>query len=117
MQPSQLALEAIRKKLIGKRLNYKEVYAVMDQISKDRLGDILTTYFAASGYSKGFSDKEIYYLTKAMVETGQRLHFRGVVADKHSIGGTPGTRTTLIVVPIVAFAGFKIPKSSSRAIT
>lgn len=117
MQPSQLAIEAIRKKLIGKRLNYKEVYAVMDQIAKDRLGDILTTYFAASGYSKGFTEKEIYYLTKAMVATGQRLHFRGIVADKHSIGGTPGTRTTLIVVPIIAFAGFKIPKGSSRAIT
>lgn len=117
MQPSQLALEAIRKKLIGKRLNYKEVYAVMDQIAKDRLGDILTTYFAASGYSKGFTTKELYYFIKAMVETGQQLHFRGVVADKHSIGGTPGTRTTLIVVPIVASAGFKIPKGSSRAIT
>ena len=117
MQPSQLAIEAIRKKLIGKRLNYKEVYAVMDQIAKDRLGDILTTYFAASGYSKGYTEKEIYYLTKAMVATGQRLHFRGIVADKHSIGGTPGTRTTFIVVPIIAFAGFKIPKGSSRAIT
>lgn len=117
MQPSQLALEAIRKKLIGKSLNYREVYAVMDQIAKDRLGDILTTYFAASGYSKGFTEKEIYFLTKAMVETGERLHFRGIVADKHSIGGTPGTRTTLIVVPIVAYAGFKIPKGSSRAIT
>lgn len=117
MQPSQLALEAIRKKLIGKRLNYKEIYAVMDQISKDRLGDILTTYFAASGYSKGFTDQELYFLTKAMVETGEKLRFRGVVADKHSVGGMPGTRTTLIVVPIVAFAGFKIPKGSSRAIT
>ncbi|MBI2036506.1 thymidine phosphorylase [Candidatus Microgenomates bacterium] len=117
MQPSQLALEAIRKKLIGKRLNYKEIYAVMDQIAKDRLGDILTTYFAASGYSKGFTTKELYYFIKAMVETGQQLHFRGIVADKHSIGGTPGTRTTLIVVPIVAAAGFKIPKGSSRAIT
>lgn len=117
MQPAQLALEAIRKKLIGKRLNYKEVYAVMDQIAKDRLGDILTTYFAASGYSKGFTEKEIYYLTKAMVATGERLHFRGIVADKHSVGGTPGTRTTFVVVPIVAFAGFKIPKGSSRAIT
>lgn len=117
MQPSQLALEAIRKKLLGKKLNYKEVYAVMDQIAKDRLGDILTTYFAASGYSKGFTNQEIYFLTRAMVETGEKLHFKGVVADKHSIGGTPGTRTTLIVVPIVAAAGFKIPKGSSRAIT
>ena len=52
-----------------------------------------------------------------MVETGKKLEFKGIVADKHSIGGVPGTRTTPIVVAIVAAAGFKIPKSSSRAIT
>src|SRR3990167_2632978 len=52
-----------------------------------------------------------------MVDTGDHLEFSGIVADKHSIGGVPGTRTTLIVVPIVAAAGFTIPKSSSRAIT
>jgi putative thymidine phosphorylase len=117
MNSHEIALDAIRKKLVGKELNYKEIYAIMDEISQKRLGDVLTTYFAASGYSKGFSNDELYYLTKAMVETGERLHFKGIVADKHSIGGVPGTRTTLIVVPIVAAAGFKIPKSSSRAIT
>ncbi len=117
MTQEALALNAIRKKLIGKRLTYKEIYAIMDEIAHERLGDVLTTYFAASGYSKGFSAKELYYLTKAMVETGNKLNFKGIVADKHSIGGVPGTRTTLIVVPIIAAAGFKIPKSSSRAIT
>lgn len=117
MDEKDLALEGIRKKLIGKTLNYKEIYAIMDQIADDRLGDILTTYFVASGYSKGFTNEEIYYLTRAMVETGEHLHFKGIVADKHSIGGVPGTRATLIVVPIIAAAGFTIPKSSSRAIT
>lgn len=117
MNRSEIALDAIRKKLLGKKLSYKEIYAIMDEIAKDRLGDILTTYFAASGYSKGFNDEELYFLTRAMVETGDRLSFRGIVADKHSIGGMPGTRTTLVLVPIVAAAGFRIPKSSSRAIT
>lgn len=111
------ALSAIRKKLVGKTLNYKEIYSIMDEIAHQRLGPVLTTYFAASGYSKGFTNQELYFLTKAMVETGEKLHFKGIVADKHSIGGVPGTRTTLIVVPIVAAAGFVIPKSSSRAIT
>ncbi len=117
MEENNVAINAIRKKLVGKKLNYKEIYAIMDQISKENFGDVLTTYFAASGYSKGFSNRELYYLTKAMVETGEKLHFKGIVADKHSIGGVPGTRTTPIVVSIVAAAGFKIPKSSSRAIT
>ncbi len=117
MEERNLALDAIRKKLVGKNLSYKEIYAIMDEISNSKFGDVLTTYFAASGYSKGFTNQELYFLTKAMVETGEKLSFKGIVADKHSIGGVPGTRTTFIVVPIVAAAGFKIPKSSSRAIT
>ncbi|MCL4354496.1 thymidine phosphorylase [Patescibacteria group bacterium] len=117
MDQNAIALNAIRKKLVGKKLSYSEIYAIMDQISDEKLGAVLTTYFAASGYTNGFSNIELYYLTKAMVETGQKLHFRGIVADKHSIGGVPGTRTTPIVVAIIAAAGFKIPKSSSRAIT
>lgn len=117
MDEKNQAIAAIQKKLVGKRLTYKEIFAIMDQIAKDKLGDVLTTYFVASGYSKGFSHDELYYLTRAMVETGEKLSFSGIVADKHSIGGTPGTRTTMIVVPIIASAGFTIPKSSSRAIT
>jgi len=110
-------IETIRKQLLGKKLSYSEIYTLMDSIAKQKLGDILTTYFAASSYSRGFSNEELYYFTKAMVETGEKLTFKGIVADKHSIGGLPGTRTTFIVVPIVAAAGFTIPKSSSRAIT
>ncbi|MEK9207820.1 MAG: thymidine phosphorylase [Patescibacteria group bacterium] len=117
MDEKNQAIAAIRKKLVGKKLNYKEIFTIMDQIAQNKLGDVLTTYFAASGFSKGFSDEEIYFLTKAMVETGEKLKFSGIVADKHSIGGVPGTRTTLILVPIIAAAGFTIPKSSSRAIT
>lgn len=112
------AIEAIQKKLIGKTLTYKEIFAIMDEIAHNRLGDVLTTYFAASGYSHGFSNEELYFLTKAMVETGDKLTWEEkIVADKHSIGGVPGTRTSMIVIPIVASAGFLIPKSSSRAIT
>src|SRR5579871_1775822 len=97
-----LALDAIRKKLVGKHLTYKEIYAVMDEIAHNRLGDVMTTYFAASGYAKGFSDEELYFLTKAMVATGETLSWHEkIIADKHSIGGVPGTRTTMIVVPIV----------------
>lgn len=117
MDESSVILEAIRKKLVGKHLSYNEIYTIMDEIAHKRLSKVLTTYFAASGYAEGFSNEEIYFLTKAMIETGERLHFPGIVADKHSVGGVPGTRTTLLIVPIVASAGFTIPKCSSRAIT
>jgi len=37
--------------------------------------------------------------------------------DKHCIGGIPGNRTTMVLVPIVAAYGMAIPKTSSRSIT
>lgn len=89
----------------------------MDQISHERLGDVLTAYFAAASFKEGYTIDELYHFTKAMVETGTQLHFNGIVADKHSTGGVSGSRTTMIIVPIIAAAGFKIPKISSRAIT
>ncbi|HLD25316.1 MAG TPA: thymidine phosphorylase [Patescibacteria group bacterium] len=113
----QKAIDAIKKKLIGKSLRYDEVYAIMDEIARDKLSPVLTTYFAAAGFMEGFSDEELYFLTKAMVATGPRLKFKGIVADKHSAGGVAGTRTTMIIVPIIAAAGYKIPKTSTRAIT
>ncbi len=113
----QTAIEAIQKKLTGKSLSYQEIFAVMDEIAKDRLGPVLTTYFVAAGFNEGYTDEELYYLTRAMVETGPTLHFKGIVADKHCTGGVAGTRTSMIVVPIIAAAGFQIPKTSSRAIT
>ncbi len=111
------AIKTIQKKLVGKNLTYKEIYNLMDEISHHRLSDILTTYFVAASFKEGFSEDELYHFTKAMVETGARLKFDGIVADKHSTGGVAGTRTTMLVVPIIASAGFKIPKTSSRAIT
>lgn len=111
------AIKAIQKKLLGKKLSYREIYEIMDEIAHKRLSDVLTTYFVASSFREGFTPEELFYLTKAMVETGTRLKFNGIVADKHSSGGVAGTRTTLIVVPIIAAAGFTIPKVSSRAIT
>lgn len=113
----QRAIDAIKKKLTGKSLSYHEVFSIMDEIANQRLGPVLTTYFAAAAFTQGFTDEELYFLTKAMVDTGPSLHFKGIVADKHSTGGVAGTRTTMILVPIIAAAGFQIPKTSSRAIT
>ena len=112
-----LAIETIKRKLVGRHLSYREIYNLMDEIANRKLGDVLTTYFAAAGFTEGFDKDELYYLTRAMADTGVKLKFSGIVADKHSTGGIAGTRTTMIIVPIIAAAGIKIPKNSSRAIT
>ena len=75
MDEASIALEAIRKKLVGKRLTYNEIFAVMDQIAHKRLNQILTTYFAASGYSNGFNNEEMYFLTKAMIDSARMLRY------------------------------------------
>ncbi len=111
------AVKTIQRKLLGKKLTYKEIFNLMDEIGHHKLSDVLTTYFVAASFKEGFSEEELYLFTKAMVETGTQLKFDGIVADKHSTGGVAGTRTTMIIVPIIAAAGFKIPKTSSRAIT
>jgi len=61
---------------------------------------------------------EVLHLTRAMARSGERLDWHEpLVADKHCIGGLPGNRTSMLVVPIVAAHGIFIPKTSSRAIT
>ena len=111
------SVKHIRDKLYGKRLGYDELFHIIDDITNDRLTDIEKTYFVAAGFTKGFSAEEIVHLTKAMVNTGKKLKFKGITLDKHCVGGVPGNRTTMIVIPIIAAAGFTIPKTSSRAIT
>lgn len=57
-------------------------------------------------------------LTHAMIDTGEKIEF-----DTHTLwintalGGVPGNKISLLVVPIVAANGLLIPKTSSRAIT
>lgn len=111
------SIESIKKKLLGGELNYKEMHAVVKDIADYVLGDLEITYFVASGFARKFSNSELYYLTKSIAETGDMLRLPGPVLDKHSVGGLPGNRTTMLVVPIIASLGFKIPKTSSRAIT
>jgi AMP phosphorylase len=112
------SLECIQKKLKGKKLSYQEAKSIILDIIHYHLDDIQIAFFVASAFGQGvFSSEEIYYLTKAMAETGEMMHWDGIVADKHSIGGVPGNRTTPIVVSIISSLGIKIPKTSSRAIT
>jgi AMP phosphorylase len=74
--------------------------------------------FVTSLHIRGTSMDEVEALTKSMVSTGQTIKIdKGPILDKHSIGGVPGDKTTILVVPIIAAAGFAIPKTSSRAIT
>jgi len=112
------SLQAIYKKLFRQKLTYKEILSIIDDIVKHRLNDIEIAFFIASAFDEdNFSEEELYYLTKAIVQTGDTMKFEKITADKHSTGGLPGNRVTPIIVPIVASFGVCIPKTSSRSIT
>ncbi len=111
------SVQAIKKRLLGKKLTYQEFYQIYADISTGVLTRTEITYFVASSFMREYSNEELYFMTKAMAETGETLKFPGMVVDKHSVGGLAGNRTTMIVVPIMACLGYTIPKTSSRAIT
>ncbi len=116
-QNTSESLDALKKWLTGKRLNQKEIFAIMKDISNNRFTDILTTYFSAMGFFFPSKDEDLYRMAKAMAETGEMLHFPGVVADKHCMGGVPGNETTMIMIPLLTSLGIKMPKTFSKAIT
>ena len=108
----------IKEKLMGKSLSREKIDAIVKDIVEDDLSDIEMTYFVSGCFTRGLSDNETVNLTKAIVKYGNRLKFKDrIIMDKHCIGGVPGNRTTMVVVPIMTALGFKMPKTSSRAIT
>lgn len=117
--PPQLSsLAHLRSKVHGNRLDYPALRSLMDDISRGRLSDIHLASFVTLCAGGGLDLDETVALTRAMVDAGERLDWgASPVVDKHCIGGLPGNRTTLIVVPIVAACGVLMPKTSSRAIT
>ncbi|MBS1266460.1 MAG: AMP phosphorylase [Candidatus Woesearchaeota archaeon] len=108
----------IKKKLDGNEISKNEIFEIVEDVVENRLSTIEMTYFVAGCYNHGLSLKESINLTKAMVETGDKFNInRKQIVDKHCIGGVPGNRTTMVVVPILAAGGLTVPKTSSRSIT
>lgn len=112
------SLPFIRRKVYGHALNQEQYTTLINDIVAGRLSHIHLSAFLSACTADRLSVDEMVYLTKSMVSAGQRLSWReSLIVDKHCVGGLPGNRTTLIVVPIVAAFGLTIPKTSSRAIT
>jgi thymidine phosphorylase len=112
------SLKHLRAKVHGGRLGYGALRALMEDVSHGRISDIHLASFVTLCAGGGLDFEETVSLTRAMVDVGERIDWAsGPVMDKHCIGGLPGNRTTLLVVPIVAACGVTMPKTSSRAIT
>ncbi len=115
--PKPDSVNHIRKKMRGEELSTEEIRSLIKDISNRNLSPVEMSAYVTAVYIKGMNIRETADLTRAMVETGETIDFDDPVFDFHSVGGCPGNKVTLLVVPIVAAAGLMIPKTSSRAIS
>ncbi len=112
------SLHFIRERLRGRRLGYKEFYEIVKDTVEGNLTESEIAAFVTSLHYFKLTLEEAANLTLAMVNTGKILKLKKkIIADKHSIGGTLGDKTSILLVPIIASLGITIPKTSSRAIT
>ena len=112
------SIPALFRKINGERLTRADFHAIVGDIAQHRYSKIELTAFVVASNRSELDREEVFFLTEAMVASGRRLDWHEpLVVDKHCIGGIPGNRTSMLVVPIVAAYGLVFPKTSSRAIT
>jgi thymidine phosphorylase len=115
--PRPQSLEAVRAKIQGNVLSPDDYAEIIRDVASSRYSRMEIAAFLV-GSAAFMTTEEVLSLTRAMAAVGNRLAWpHGPIVDKHCIGGIPGNRTSMIVVPIVAAHGLSIPKTSSRAIT
>jgi pyrimidine-nucleoside phosphorylase len=110
--------DIIAKKRDGLKLSKNEIDFMVQGFTDDEIPDYQMAAFLMSIYINGLADKETEFLTDSMIHSGEQIDLSsidGIKIDKHSTGGV-GDKTTLVVVPIVATAGVKIPKMSGRGL-
>ncbi len=113
------SLDHVRAKIYGEVLGARAIREIVDDIAAYRYSKMEIAAFLVSCASF-MTVEEIFNLTVAMAKAGNILdwdHAYPLVVDKHCVGGLPGNRTSMVIVPIVAAYGLTIPKTSSRAIT
>jgi len=112
------SMSDVRAKLYGNRLSPGALQRIVRDIADGRYSELEIAAFIGAGAGDRLDLAETIALTQAMIDAGTRIRWSAPqVVDKHCVGGLPGNRTTLIVVPIVAACGLVMPKTSSRAIT
>jgi pyrimidine-nucleoside phosphorylase len=111
-------VELIRKKRNGESLTKSEIQFLIDSYLKKKIPDYQFSAFLMAVYFRGMTDEEQTALTNAMINSGivvNLKNIKGVKVDKHSTGGV-GDKTSLIIAPIAAAAGVKVPMISGRGL-
>lgn len=115
--PSPASRQALVHKVQGNELDEAQYEMLLRDIIEGRYSEGEISAFLVSA-TRSLSDTEVVALARVRTRFTPAMRWQQpIVVDKHSMGGVPGSRITLIVVPIIAAHGLAMPKTSSRAIT
>jgi pyrimidine-nucleoside phosphorylase len=112
------AVEIIARKRDGQKLSKDEISFFIDSLLKDDIKDYQMSALLMAIYLNGMDFEETAQLTDAMLRSGERVVFpepNRIYIDKHSTGGI-GDKVSLILAPLVACCGVKVPMLSGRGL-
>ncbi|MBN2355295.1 thymidine phosphorylase [candidate division KSB1 bacterium] len=111
-------LRLIEKKRDGGSLSAAEWRFIIQSYLSGQLPHYQMSALLMAVYFSGMDYEETATLTGIMVESGERLDLRdiaGAKIDKHSTGGV-GDKVSLILAPLMAAAGIRVPMISGRGL-
>ena len=110
--------EILKKMKVNKVLTKEEITYMVNGYNDGKIDDKVMSKFLMNIKNNGLSYEEVFYLTDAMIKTGEILSLDKInrtVVDKHSTGGV-GDKVTIILSPIIASSGLGIAKMSGRSL-
>jgi len=112
------ANEIIAKKRDGLTLTAGEIRFFISAYVDGSIPDYQVSAWLMAVYLRGMDARETSTLTQVMLDSGARIDLRdipGSKIDKHSTGGV-GDKVSLILAPLMAAAGVKVPMISGRSL-
>jgi pyrimidine-nucleoside phosphorylase len=111
-------LSIIASKRDGGRLSAAELKSFISDYTEGAIPDYQMAALLMAIYCRGMDAEETSQLTRVMLESGERLDLSdvpGIKIDKHSTGGV-GDKVSLVLAPLMAAAGIKVPMISGRGL-
>jgi pyrimidine-nucleoside phosphorylase len=108
----------LRAKRAGESLSDAAIRSFVDGVLDGSVSRPQAAAWLAFAFVRGLDDTEAIALTRAMTDTGARLSWPGIdgpFVDKHSTGGV-GDKVSLILAPLWAELGWKVPMISGRGL-
>ena len=113
-----IASDIIAKKRNGEELKSTDLSWFITKYLKDDISEAQMSALLMAIYFNGMTEKELLILVDEMIHSGHIIKFDKsdfFIADKHSTGGV-GDKTSIILAPVMAAAGIRIPMIAGRGL-